>query len=140
MAWEILYLPELQPFLESLAPHELEAVIGATELLKERGPDLGEPFVKIIKNSTFQNMKELRRKCGPKMAIRILFAFDAQRKAVLLIGGNKAEAGWNDWYTENIPIADRLFQDHLDANATKESAKDKAKSKKRSKSRKNRRD
>jgi hypothetical protein len=43
---------------------------------------------------------------------RILFAFDPQRKAILLLGGNKA--GKPQWYKENIPIADKRYKEHLE--------------------------
>jgi len=44
--------------------------------------------------------------------IRILFAFDPRRMAILLIGGDKTNR-WRDWYQRMIPIADRLYDDHL---------------------------
>ena len=43
---------------------------------------------------------------------RILFAFDAERKAILLVGGNKQ--GNKRWYKENIPIADKRFKEYLE--------------------------
>ncbi len=43
--------------------------------------------------------------------LRILFAFDPRRMAILL-GGDKT-GRWNDWYREFIPIADRLYDEHL---------------------------
>jgi hypothetical protein len=55
-------------------------------------------------------MKELRPIGG---GIRILFAFDPRRMAILLIGGDKT-GRWNQWYTEMIPIADRLYDEHLE--------------------------
>lgn len=55
-------------------------------------------------------MKELRSTGGH---IRILFAFDPERKAILLIGGDKTDQ-WKDWYSENIPIADDLYDEHLE--------------------------
>ena len=43
---------------------------------------------------------------------RILYAFDPRRVAILLLGGSK---GGNDrWYSENIPIADKLYDEHLE--------------------------
>ena len=42
---------------------------------------------------------------------RILYAFDPRRTSILLIGGNKR--GNNRWYKEFIPIADRLYDEHL---------------------------
>ena len=45
-------------------------------------------------------------------AIRILFAFDPRRIAILLIGGDKS-GSWNRWYQEFVPIADDLYDEHL---------------------------
>jgi hypothetical protein len=53
-------------------------------------------------------MKELR----PTSTIRILFAFDPRRVAILLIGGDKG-GSWNRWYGEKVPVADQLYDDHL---------------------------
>ena len=53
-------------------------------------------------------MKELR----PSRAVRILFAFDPRRTAILLLGGDKSGTG-NRWYDEHAPGADRLFEEHL---------------------------
>ena len=44
---------------------------------------------------------------------RILFAFDPRRCAILLIGGDKT--GNARWYEEHVPVADRLYDEHLDA-------------------------
>jgi hypothetical protein len=55
-------------------------------------------------------MKELRP-LGSN--IRILFAFDPRRMAILLIGGDKSGL-WNQWYAEMVPIADDLYDEHLD--------------------------
>jgi len=54
-------------------------------------------------------MKELRPMTGN---LRILFAFDPRRMAILLLGGDKT-ARWNDWYRAFIPVADRLYDEHL---------------------------
>lgn len=41
----------------------------------------------------------------------MLFAFDRQRKAILLLGGDKSR-DCRGWYRTNIPIADDLFDEH----------------------------
>jgi hypothetical protein len=56
-------------------------------------------------------MKELRPSRGN---LRILFAFDSRRTAILLIGGDKTSR-WEAWYREVVPIADRLYDEHLEA-------------------------
>jgi hypothetical protein len=40
-----------------------------------------------------------------------LYAFDPRRSAILLIGGDKTGDG--RWYEKNVPIADRLYDEHL---------------------------
>ncbi|GAA2817297.1 hypothetical protein GCM10010441_47350 [Kitasatospora paracochleata] len=57
-------------------------------------------------------MKELRPRTDSETEIRILFAFDPDREAILLIAGDKAGV-WNKWYDENIPAADARFDEHL---------------------------
>src|ERR1700730_12575392 len=53
--------------------------------------------------------------CGPVLRpgpeIRVLFAFDPTRSALLLLGGDKA-GYWQRRYKQNIPIADQLYQDY----------------------------
>jgi hypothetical protein len=56
-------------------------------------------------------MKELRPRGGH---IRVMFAFDPRRTAILLIGGDKT-GRWEPWYEEMVPIADVLFDEHLRA-------------------------
>lgn len=51
--------------------------------------------------------------------MRVLFAFDSRRIAVLLIGGDKRDR-WRQWYREAIPKADRIYSKHLDAIGKKE--------------------
>ena len=55
-------------------------------------------------------MKELR---PPGTNIRVLFAFDPRRMAILLIGGDKT-GRWREFYEEKIPEADRLYDEHLE--------------------------
>jgi hypothetical protein len=43
----------------------------------------------------------------------VLFAFDTRRRAILLVGGDKT--GNDRWYEEFVPVADRLFDAHLEA-------------------------
>ena len=78
--------------------------------LAEGGPALGRPLVERLSRSRHQNMKELRVSQGG--ALRVLFAFDPRRMAILLLGGDKS-GQWNDWYRAAIPEADRLFDQHL---------------------------
>jgi len=66
--------------------------------------------VDSITTSRHPNMKELRPAAG---TIRILFAFDPRRHAILLIGGDKRRR-WTAWYEEMVPTADSLYEEHLE--------------------------
>jgi hypothetical protein len=43
----------------------------------------------------------------------VLYAFDPRRCAILLLGGDKT--GNPHWYDEHVPVADRLYDEHLAA-------------------------
>ena len=55
-------------------------------------------------------MKELRIQNKQRL-FRVLFAFDPDRKAILLKGGDKR--GDKRFYERIIPLADALFDEHL---------------------------
>ncbi|MBI4730384.1 MAG: type II toxin-antitoxin system RelE/ParE family toxin [Acidobacteria bacterium] len=71
----------------------------------------GRPLVDTIKGSRHRNMKELRPGSTGRTEIRVLFAFDVRRRAILLVGGDKSK-DWSCWYETNIPIADARFAEH----------------------------
>jgi hypothetical protein len=75
------------------------------------GPALGRPLVDRIQGSRLHHLKELRPGSAARSEIRVLFAFDPTRSALLLLGGDKA-GNWKRWYKENIPIADQWYQDY----------------------------
>lgn len=77
--------------LDALDAQSVAHIFAALELLEREGPTLGRPLVDTIKGSVFGNMKELRPASPGSAEIRILFAFDPGRRAVLLLGGNKAK-------------------------------------------------
>jgi hypothetical protein len=109
MAWEVEYTDQFGEWWDNLSEEEQEAVTAAVNVLERRGPVLGRPLVDTIKQSRHANMKEL---IPPASDIRVLFAFDPRRAAVLLIGGDKG-GDWNAWYDRMVPIADDLFDEHL---------------------------
>lgn len=98
---------------EQLSADEQERVTAAVELLEQNGPALGRPIVDTLEGSRHPNVKELRPRGGH---IRVLFAFDPRRTAILLCGGDKSGL-WSAWYAEAIPAADKLFEEHLQAIA-----------------------
>jgi len=99
-------------WLLSLDQKSYEQVIAALELLAERGPSLGRPVVDSVVGSRHKNMKELRPGSSGRCELRVLFAFDPDRRAIMLVAGDKA-GNWQKWYRTNIPLADDLFAEHL---------------------------
>lgn len=75
-----------------------------------------------ITASKIRNLKELRPPSGGTSRIRILFAFDPWRSAILLVAGNAGnkEGKWNRWYTEAIPKAEQLFEVYMKERAEEE--------------------
>lgn len=98
-------------WLDSLSDDDYDAVFAALEVLAEDGPTLGRPLVDSVRNSRHKNMKELRPPSTGRSEVRILFAFDARRRAIMLVAGDKSGA-WSKWYDKNIPKADDLFDQH----------------------------
>jgi hypothetical protein len=111
MPWDV-DVSLVEAWILGLDHKSYELVIAALELLEERGPMLGRPLVDSVKGSRHKNMKELRPGSQGWSELRVLFAFDPTRQAVLLVAGDKAGA-WDRSYRVNIPLADDLLDRHL---------------------------
>jgi len=110
MAWEMGVTVQFAQWYASLGISEQASVEHSLELLAAGGPFVGRPHVDTVRGSRFANMKELRVQHRGK-PFRVLFAFDPVRTAMLLVGGDKT--GDERWYDRMIPIADRLYEQHL---------------------------
>lgn len=102
-----------QWFAELDEPAQIE-VIAKVTLLKQLGPRLSRPHADTLNSSRHTNMKELRADTADKV-LRIAFAFDPRRSAILLIGGNKTGRSQRLFYRQLIQQADRLYDEHLAA-------------------------
>ncbi|RKZ99153.1 MAG: type II toxin-antitoxin system RelE/ParE family toxin [Gammaproteobacteria bacterium] len=110
MEWEVEYTDEFEFWWDALNESEQVDVSAVVQLLEAKGPQLPFPHSSGINGSAHSHMRELRiqHKGQP---YRVLYAFDPIRHALLLLGGNKT--GHDDWYEKNIPIADKLYDEHL---------------------------
>ncbi|MFD4433669.1 type II toxin-antitoxin system RelE/ParE family toxin [Nocardia sp. NPDC057663] len=109
MGWRIYLTKQVLNWVDSLDDVMFDHYEAARQELEERGPALGRPWVDSLRTSRHSNMKELRI---PGSNARIIFAFDPKRSAILLIAGDKTNQ-WQQWYRDNIPIADRIFDEHI---------------------------
>lgn len=112
MGWRVDLTEQVKAFVQGLDEDDKVRVAAAMKMLAEQGPDLGRPLVDVIKTSRHKNMKELRISSGQKK-FRVLFAFDEERHAILLVGGDKIAYGVQKFYEDMIPVADQLFDDHI---------------------------
>ena len=78
--------------------------------LESRGPNLPYPHSSGIKGSRHSHMRELRVQSHGN-PLRVFYAFNPERTAILLIGGDKT--GNARFYDEMIPVADDLYDEHL---------------------------
>jgi len=111
MKWDIVATEEFETWFDTLAESEQEDVRAVIVILSEQGPQLSRPYADTVNGSRHSNMKELRIQSGGK-PFRAFFAFDPQRSAVLLIGGDKT--GDKRFYDRNIRLADNLYDRHLE--------------------------
>jgi hypothetical protein len=101
--------PQVGTWLAGLTPTDRARIVPAIEALLEHGKDLGSKLAKPIKSSRHHEMRELRAVTGN---IRVLYGIDPNRRAVLLVGGDKTN-NWRGWYDQNVPNADRAWDQHL---------------------------
>ncbi len=114
-AWSIVILEEVLDWYDALVDEDVETaeLVGAAfDLLAQEGPSLGRPLVDSNVGSRIGNLKELRPASSSRSEIRILFVFDPQRQAIVLVAGDKA-GRWSRWYRENIPIAELRYDKWL---------------------------
>ncbi|HEY3890288.1 MAG TPA: type II toxin-antitoxin system RelE/ParE family toxin [Caulobacteraceae bacterium] len=84
------------------------------ELLKAVGPQLRRPYSDTLKGSAHANMKELRFEAADGVW-RVAYAFDPDRKAILLVAGDKAGVSQRRFYASLIRKADQRYDAHLGA-------------------------
>ncbi len=111
MPWTVEYTDEFGNWWSSLSEDEQESVAAYVRLLEIRGTALPFPYSSGITGSRHSHLRELRVQHQGK-PYRVLYAFDPRRVALLLIGGDKTSN--NRWYIEYVPIADRLYDEHLE--------------------------
>ncbi len=112
MAWEVIFHPEFYEEYKELSEEIQDNLLAKSKVLQQFGPQLGRPHVDTLMGSKHPNMKELRLDADDGVW-RIAFAFDPERKAVLLIAGDKTGVSQKRFYRQLIKRADSRFDEHL---------------------------
>jgi hypothetical protein len=114
MGWEVAFGDEFDGEFEKLAEAVQDELLATAKLLQHFGPQLGRPHADTLNDCAFANMKELRFEADDGVW-RVAFAFDPERKAILLVAGDKSGVSEKRFYKALIATADKRYQRHLDA-------------------------
>ena len=112
MTWVVLFHDAFDTEFAALVEELQDELLAHAKLLAEFGPNLGRPTVDTLKGSRHANMKELRFAWNGQVW-RVAFAFDPQRQAILLVGGDKCGADQRRFYKRLLTVADERYDDHL---------------------------
>lgn len=110
MSWDVENTDEFGGWFVDLSEADQDAIDFTVDLLIAQGPSLRFPHSSGINNSRHSHMRELRIQSEGR-PLRVFYAFDPRRSAILLIGGDKA--GDDRFYDRLIPVADELYDVHL---------------------------
>ena len=117
MGWTIDY-SLIEDWFDKQDVRTLKHVKAALDMLREQGPNLGRPLVDRIKGSKIYNLKELRIVMEGRGEYRILFVFDPDRRAILLVAGDKSKGKnnsliWFGWYRTAVALAERRYSEYF---------------------------
>lgn len=113
--WEVLLLEPVNDWFLALCkdnPLAADRVEEALDELAVCGPQLGRPLVDRIHGSKIHNLKELRPRVPGSAEVRLLFVFDPERQAIVLVAGDKA-GRWGAWYAEAILLAEERYAAYM---------------------------
>jgi hypothetical protein len=108
---EVIVTDEFAGWYDELDEADTIAVTRVVGLLEARGVSLGFPYSSEIKGSAYA-LRELRVQSGGR-PLRILYAFDPKRQAVLLLGADKTGLSDERFYQTQIPKAESLWEEYL---------------------------
>jgi hypothetical protein len=91
--WSVEFHSQCEKWADSLDQADAEALLAAVRILRDQAPALGRPLVDTVRGSGHSNTKELGPGSTGRTEIRVLFAFELERRAILLLGGDKSD----DW-------------------------------------------
>lgn len=114
-AWRVEFHDEFDREFDDLGPDVQDELLAAATAIERLGPAAERPYVGKLANSRHSQMKELRFKANRGNEIwRAAFAFDPERRAVILVAADKQGQDEKRFYRRLVAIADRRFDGHLE--------------------------
>jgi len=112
MIWSVAFHPAFEGETEKYSKAVKIELAAYIKLLAEFGHELSRPNADTLKGSRHANLKELRFKADNGVW-RVVYAFDPERKAILLVAGDKAGVNEKIFYKTLITKAEIRFDEHL---------------------------
>ena len=107
---EVLGTTEFEEWFLGLGSADARAVVRGVGLLEAKGLALGFPYSSMIEDSQYA-LRELRVQSSGR-PLRIFYAFDPRRQALLILGGDKT--GDDRFYWRMIPRAEAIWERYLE--------------------------
>ena len=104
------YTEEFEVWWNALTEREQNDVSHVVDMLAEHGPRLPHPYSSAVEQSRHGHMRELRVQSGGR-PIRVFYAFDPRRTAILLIAGRKTHP--TRFYDHFVPRADAIYDRYV---------------------------
>lgn len=106
---EVIVTNDFEGWYKGLTEKERDDVARTVDVLEMHGVNLDHPYSSQIKGADFA-LRELRVRQG-NSPLRVFYAFDPARQAVLLIAGDKS----NDkrFYDRMIKASKRIWAEYL---------------------------
>lgn len=117
--WSVGLHPTFRAEFKALPVSVHDKLLSYAELIERFGPTLGRPWADSLNGSRHRNMKELRFSAGGG-TWRVAFAFDPNRRAILLAIGDKSKVEGERFYRSLIAQADQRFDAYLSNMGGKE--------------------
>ena len=110
--WTVELHDDFKPEYDAFSVEVKKVMVQRLKLIEEFGPNLARPYVDTIKGSKHANLKEFRFDADDGVW-RGLFAFDLERKAIVLVAGDKSGTSEKRFYRDLIKKAEQRFDKHL---------------------------
>jgi hypothetical protein len=113
MTWDVEFHDAFEAEFLAFEQSVQDALLAVAKLVADYGPQLGRPHADTLNGSKYANMKELRFEAA-NGEWRAAFAFDPERRAIVLVAGDKSGGSEKRFYKQLITKADARFSAYVE--------------------------